>query len=391
MLSQIDTIVMLMLENRSLDNVLGWLYHEQLPQHVVPADSSPQFDGIPPNALNSYRTTAYSPARGTHAMAQPCRVPRWDPYEPFEHVQVQLFADAYGNMPANPWVTVPGMAGFVYDFNAFYTTDQEVMGAYGPDQLPVLYGLATNFAVSDRWFASVPTQTDANRAFSICGTSLGGVDNGTPATYDAPTLFNALAGQRSFGIYWQYHGLGSGDPWTGSCYTVDLFPRIQQAIHPERGVVQPYTAFLDALAAGEDIPQFCYIEPFWGVGKGYPTGHDFIGVQGNDYHPPTWIGPAEADLNTLYRALRSSKQWAHMLFIITFDEHGGTWDHVPPRPTVAPDDSASTFDFTTLGVRVPTILVSPYVAPGTVFVRQPAPPMISTTPRTLRPFLVGLA
>jgi phospholipase C len=59
-----------------------------------------------------------------------------------------------------------------------------------------------------------------------------------------------------------------------------------------------------------------------------------------------------------------------MLFIITFDEHGGTWDHVPPTRTVAPDDSFSPFEFRILGVRVPTILVSRFIAPGTIFVRQ---------------------
>jgi phospholipase C len=115
----------------------------------VPTGSSPGFDGIPPNQVNFYHTTAYSPAHATQAMAQPCRAPRGN-----------------DNMPANPWSTPAGLAGFVHDFHAFYTADQEVMGAYSADQLPVLYGLASNFAVSDRWFASVPTQTDANRAFS---------------------------------------------------------------------------------------------------------------------------------------------------------------------------------------------------------------------------------
>ena len=368
---QIDTIVMLMLENRSLDTVLGWLYHDQPPANVFPTGSSPAFDGIPAGASNSYKGTAYSPAAGTQAMPQPCRVPRWDPNEPFEHVRTQLFADGDGNMPANPWSTPAPMTGFAYDFHEFYISDTEVMGAYSVAELPVLYGLAQNFAVSDRWFASVPTQTNANRAFSICGTSLGGVDNGTPDTYDVPTVFNAIGSSKSWGVYWQYDGIGAGDPGDGPCYTADIFPQIGRAAAAGDGVVAPYATFLSALAAGEDVPSFCYLEPFWGGGKGYPTGNDFIGLQGNDYHPPAWIGPAENDLNVLYEALRASKQWDHMLFIITFDEHGGTWDHVSPSATVAPDGNVSTFDFKTLGVRVPTILVSPYVAPGTVF-RAPA-------------------
>lgn len=364
---QIETIVMLMLENRSLDTLLGWLYHDGQPQHVYPPDSDPRFDGIPPGAVNSYKTTPYSPADGTQGMKQPCRVPRWDPYEPFEHVRVQLFGDSYGRIPNDPWSKPAPMTGFVYDFDAWYVDNAEVMGAYSAQQLPVLYGLAESFAVSDRWFSSVPTQTNANRAFSICGTSLGGLDNGIPPTYDTPTVFNAISGSKSWGVYWQYDGIGAGDPGDGPCYTADIFPQIGRAAAAGSGVIGTYASFLAALAAGDDVASFCYLEPFWGGGQGYETGTDFAGLQGNDYHPPAWIGPAEYELNNLYNALRSSKQWPSMLFIITFDEHGGLWDHVPPTATKAPDDNTSLFDFQTLGVRVPTILVSPYVAPGTVF------------------------
>jgi phospholipase C len=372
---QIDTIVMLMLENRSLDTMLGWLYSGGKPNHVFPNTNDPRellFNGIPPGAVNYYKSTAYSPANGTQGMSQPCRVPRWDPNEPFESVEIQLFADGDGQMPNDPWLEQAPMTGFAYDFDAWWLTDAglaEVMGAYTAQQLPVLYGLAESFAVSDRWFSSIPTQTDANRAFSICGTSLGGLDNGTPDTYDAPTVFNAISGQKSWGVYWQYDGVGAGDPGEGPCYTVDIFPQIKQA---GSGVVDTYQNFLAKLAAGADLPSFCYLEPFWGGGKGELAGTDFVGLQGNDYHPPAWIGPAENDLNVLYDALRKSKQWPSMLLIITFDEHGGLWDHVSPTATVAPDDNTSQFDFKTLGVRVPTILVSPYVNPGTVF-RAPPP------------------
>jgi phospholipase C len=371
---QIETIVMLMLENRSLDTVLGWLYLGGAAQHAFPDTSSTLFDGIPAGASNAYKSTSYSPAQGTQAMHQPCRVPRWDPYEPFENVEVQLFADGYGNMPPDPWSQPAPMTGFAYDFHpwyAVYVSTGEVMGAYTKAQLPVLYGLAENFAVSDRWFASVPTQTNANRAFSICGTSLGGVDNGTPNTYDVPTVFNAITGSKSWGVYWQYDGYGAGDPGNGPCYTADIFPHVGAAAKAGLGTIDTYTNFLSALQAGDDIPNFCYLEPYWGGGKGDATGNDFVGLQGNDYHPPAWIGPAESGLNNLYDALRSSKQWDRMLFIITFDEHGGNWDHVSPTVTVAPDSNTSLFDFTTLGVRVPTILVSPYVDRGTVF-RAPA-------------------
>ena len=372
---QIKTIVHLMLENRSLDTMLGWLYADSKPAYVYPEGSAAKFDGIPAGASNSYKGTAYHPTRGTRDYEDPWRVTSFDPYEPYKHVKIQMYGDDHGRVPKNPWSESPPMTGFAYDYHGFSTrhSTQEVMGAYSPAELPVLYGLAENFAVSDRWFASIPTQTDANRAFSVCGTSLGGVNNGKPKRYDTKTLFNALSAENSWGIYWQSDGIAAGDPdrrGKRTCYTADIFPQVKDALGS--GEIKRYSDFLQTLENGGELPRFCYLEPCWGGGKGDLGSDSFTGIQGNDYHPPAWIGPAEADLNILYRALVNSKQWPNMLFIITFDEHGGTWDHVPPTTTVAPDHHTfEDFAFERLGVRVPTILVSPYVRPGTVF-RAPA-------------------
>jgi len=367
-----------MLENRSLDSVLGWLYENDLPARVVPEGSSPTFDGLRSALSNGSDDRTYVAQHGTHEMAEPMRAPRWDPNEGYQHVVHQLFGDEHTKIPVHPWSTEPMMTGFASDYDAIYDDPAEVMGAYDERQLPVLHGLARRFAVSDRWFSSVPTQTNANRAFSICGTSLGVVDNREIKTFETRTIFDALSGHKSWGMYWQWDGFQAGDPGpAGGCYTADLFPNIRAAIDRGEGSLAPYAKFLEDLKHRRDIPQLCYLEPHWGVGKGYPTGHDFAGVQGNDYHPPCFVGPAEHDLGVLYDALRTSKQWEHMLFIVTFDEHGGTYDHVRPPRTVAPDehltgpDVEPPFDFTRLGVRVPTILVTPYVTPGTVF-RAPA-------------------
>ncbi len=367
-----------MLENRSLDSVLGWLYENDRPAHVFPAGSSPDFDGLK-NAMSNFSgTREYVSAHGTQRMSEPLRVPRWDPNEEYEHIVRQLFEDGDGQLPEHPWSTEPAMTGFARDFDALYADPAEVMGAYDESQLPVLYGLARRFAVSDRWFSSVPTQTNVNRAFSLCGTSLGALNNSDLKTYQTKTLFDALTCHKSWGIYWQWDGFQTGDPGpAGGCYTADLFPNIRRRIDLGDGEMHKYDKFLKDLREGHDIPQFCYLEPHWGVGRGYVTGHDFIGVQGNDYHPPCFVGPAEYHLSELYDALRNSTQWPHMLFVLTFDEHGGTYDHCRPTGTVAPDEHRSfpdrepRFDFTQLGVRVPTILITPFVEPGTVF-RAPA-------------------
>ena len=370
-MDQIETVVFLMLENRSLDNVLGWLYKESMPAMVYPPGSSASFDGIPPDAENSYRDRSYSPANGTAGFHQPLRVPNFNPHEPLKHVKKQLYADAHGKMPAgNFWSSPPPMTGFAWDYHAFYESEPgQVMGAYNANQLPVLYGLAENFAVSDRWFCSVPTQTNSNRAFSVCGTSLGAESNvkiHKKTFANSNTIFNALGSNgKTWGMYWETRNpLRTMEYiWSWEPFTSHYFPQLQNA---QNGGVDTYQNFLTALAKGS-APNFCFLEPLWGGGKG---GIDFFtGLQGNDYHPPAWIGPAEDNLNKLYKALVSSPQWSKMLFILTFDEHGGTYDHVPPPVGLPPDNHVgeSGFAFDRLGVRVPMILVSPYITKGTVF------------------------
>ena len=379
-LSQIDTIVMLMLENRSLDTMLGWAHRDGLPINIWPPGSLPaRFDGIPSNALNDRDGWPYQPTPGfAHLHAQRWRAPRWDPYEGLRNVQIQMYADGDGVVSDPRWGAAK-MKGFAVDYPAGdLASFGDVMGAYTKEELPVLYGLAEHFAVSDRWFSPVPTETDPNRAFSLCGTSQGDEYDVPERIFSAPTIFNGLNPTsdgrnpgRDWAIYWQYNGRGAFDPPGNVCFTQGRFEQVIAALADprSRGQLLPYRSLLDALRNGRDIPSFCYVEPWWGWGVGMPDGTDFWGFQGNDYHPPAWIGPAEWDLNELYEALINSRQWGRMLFIVTFDEHGGTWDHVAPPRAANPDGMIGPdgFRFERMGPRVPTLLISPYVRPRTVF------------------------
>ena len=376
-MQQIKTVVYLMLENRSLDHVLGWLYDGDVPSHFYPGGFS-SFDGASTSNSNTVDRTAYSQTRGIVGAKHPLRVTGFDPYEPMPHVKTQLYGS--GN---HSWDDEPSMSGFASDYASapeLTSHPGQVMGCFTADQLPILNGLAKHFAVSDRWFCSMPTQTDPNRAFSVCGTSLGAEVNDDihQRTFiDATTIFNALGNVgRSWGLYWQMdnpkvagtHASLLG-PWTP--FTSYYFSQLTGA---PNGKVEKYDEFLEDLANG-NAPDFCYLEPFWGGGKGTDDddSKNFFGMQGNDYHPPAWLGPGEASLNALYERLIHSPQWKDMLFIITFDEHGGTYDHVPPPKTVPPDKhrGKSGFAFERLGVRVPTILISPYIQPKTVFRAPP--------------------
>jgi phospholipase C len=387
-MTNIEHVVVLMLENRSLDNVLGWLYGVgEKPARVVPDGSSASFNGVAgKNLFNEYQLNTFTklytlPVRnGVDSL----RAPVFDPYEEYVHVNVQLFADRSGNMP-DPISsgTKANMKGFAYDFDATYETTaqlNEVMGAYTPQQLPVLNGLARSYGVSDRWFSSVPTQTDPNRAFSLCGTSLGRTENEDSGTahlehFNIKTIWNALPLGVSWGIYyckpWQFPLINN----PGKCWTELTFPQIDVAktaannYRANSAVISPIASFLAHARAGT-LPDFSYLEPAWGFGKGSSF------TQGNDYHPPTWVGPGEDFVNRVYEALiANSNAWSKTLLIITFDEHGGTYDHVDPGwGAVRPDTLTGgdpVFQFNRYGVRVPTILVSPWIPAGTVF-RAPA-------------------
>ena len=389
MLNNIDHVVYLMLENRSFDSIVGWLYKDDQPSKFVGADTTPTYQGLQTGSYsNKYDGRVIQVTFGTKGetgnpgiSAQPLRVTGFDPNEEYEHVNQQLFGSPDNPTEANPRYGTPAaMEGFAYDYDAWSESwDQldQIMEAYTPAQLPILNGLARAYGVSDAWFSSVPTQTNPNRAFSLCGTSLGRVNNTWNAVeqFQTPTVWNALPTDTSWGIY--YH-----DIWySGQCYTQYTFPECTKALR--NGEIEPIATFYSKAETGT-LPRFSYLEPKWGYGKGKPDGSGFYcgsiggtkyGVQGNDYHPPTWMGPGEAFVNEVYSALvANAAAWQRTLLIITFDEHGGTYDHVDPGwGAVQPDKYTGPdgFAFNRYGVRVPTLLISPWVSPATVF-RSPS-------------------
>ncbi len=378
-MSQVKSIVFLMLENRSLDNVLGWAYQHDAPQHVFPEGSAPAFDGL---QAGSYQNPSYvwtGEVRNYPVVPVPAnlgddqdRVPAYDPYEElkaegsWKGVMNQLFGsqDEISELPS-AGAPPPPMRGFLQDYYASYMLSWQGLDSlwtYTPAQLPAINTLARGYAVSDRWFCSVPSQTNPNRAYSICGTSVGRESNlnlTAVEQFDVPTVFNALAqAGKSWGLYYT-------DIWKANrSYTEYTFPRISQVV--SNVDIAPLSTFFERASLGT-LPDFTYLEPTWGYGKG-----GFY-RQGTDYHPPTHVLPGDTFLQSVYAAVRSSPQWDETLLIVTFDEHGGTFDHRgPPGSAINPDGlrGPSGFDFDRFGVRVPTLLISPFVRASTVF-REP--------------------
>jgi phospholipase C len=211
--------------------------------------------------------------------------------------------------------------------------------------LPVLHTLAKQFLVCDHWFSSVPGPTWPNRFFVHSGTSLGHVDMPEgilhPALhcYDQPTVYQRLESAKvSWRIYY-------GDVPQSLVMT--------QQLELSNGYRQLTRFAADTQGRASDFPQYVFIEP------------SYFGAGQNDQHPPTDVMHGEALLANVYNALRANEElWASTLFVLPYDEHGGFFDHVPPPATVAPDGNTKQFAFDQLGIRVPALLISPWVDPG---------------------------
>ena len=326
-LGAIEHIVVLMLENRSFDCLLGTLY-----------PPSNRFKGLPAGAFNTdllgNRIAAWShPGLSDAEMT----IPTPDPGELFEDVTMQIF----NGRPTE------SMSGFAQNYQvqceqALYDP-KNVMHHYQDHQVPVIRSLARHFAVCDRWHASAPCQTWPNRFFAHTGTAGGYVNNmPTHFPYRMPTVFGRLrdAGKSSR-IY--FHD----------------FP---QALTLEELWWRPFhfRHFNDFRkhARKGTLPAYSFIEPrYFTLFSRLP----------NDQHPPHNVTLGEQLIAEVYNAVRHGKHWDKTLLIITYDEHGGLYDHEPPPPATPPSKApAGQFAFDRYGVRVPAVLVSPYIEPGTI-------------------------
>jgi phospholipase C len=354
LLSEVQHIVVLMLEQRSFDHMLGFLYASQ--GNVSP--SGQPYDGLTGSESNpgpsGEPVTVFeiSPSQ-PDAYFMPGAAPDMS----YQATNLQLYGSSAG--PANRG-EIPSNQGFVRSFavalespareaaNRPGAVAGNIMGCFSPYALPVLSGLARGYAVCDQWFASVPTGTMPNRAFACTATSQGRMDN-QDNTYTSPSIFGLLS----------EHGLSSGlygysaQPGTTRTLTDLILGRTGTGT----GLFRDFQA---AAAAGV-LPAFTFLEPTFNA-------------RGNSQTPPYNVALGEQLIFDVYHALRYGPGWNQTLFVITYSSHGGCYDHVPPpRAAVPPDNSVGEFgfDFTRFGVRVPAVLVSPLIAPGTVL-RAPA-------------------
>ncbi len=349
-LGQIQHIVQLMLENRSLDHMLGFLYADS-------GNVSPQgapFDGLTGKETNpddTGRPVAVFRIQSTDP--HPYEMPGADPAEGFQNMNLQLFSTANPTSGATPT-----NQGFVVSFKGAIASDRSkgyqdtspdavpagVMGAYTPQLLPILSGLAKGFAVCDTWWSSVPTETIPNRAFANAGTSQGHLSDNVK-TFTCPSIFGRLSDK---GLDWTIYG------YTTAPLTRSDFPDTLNADASHFGL---FADFQRRAAAGT-LPPYTFLEPSWSAA-------------GNSQHPNYNVAAGEALIHDVYTALRNGPGWASTLLIITYDEAGGAYDHVPPPSNATPPGDGTVgelgFDFARFGVRIPAVLASPLIAAGTVY------------------------
>ncbi|MCX6924190.1 MAG: hypothetical protein NT154_13410, partial [Verrucomicrobia bacterium] len=297
----------------------------------------------------------------------------FDPGHEFYDVKIQLYGPLKDTDPSLPPLANPArdpapMTGFLSSATQAvdYSGDEKlVMECFQPDQLPVLTTLAAEFALFNFWYSSLPGPTWPNRFFIHAATS-GGLT-------DSPSTSQIVAGF-SFQNDTIYERLkDAGKDWCvyhdGLPQTAGISSLRDEYISPFTEKFQDMDDFFDDVSKG-NLVDYNFIEPR------YDTGNNYL--DGNSMHPLNDIRKGEQLVKRVYEALRNSRYWSDTMLIITFDEHGGFYDHQPPPATVPTGDDSKyanpnySFGFDRLGVRVPAMVVSAYTAKGTIIGDDPS-------------------
>ncbi len=323
-LRKINHVVVLMLENRSFDHMLGYLTLEA---------GRPDVDGLKASMANMHRGKRYK----------------------VRHLQRTALTrdEDPGHSGASTAEQVSGdMGGFVSNFAREKTRAKLVdipMGYYNGSDLPVYDHLTREFCACDRWFCSVPGATWPNRLYAACGQAAGSKDARRVPIYDIPSFVRHLETNK---VRWRWYSHDVGTlRFTDARFRLGYMDKF--AYFDRRSLLAPRN-FLDDARDGR-LPAVSWIDPNF-------VDVSFIGPSGsNDDHPPSDIKAGQELVLKTYTALVNSPQWKKTMLIVTYDEHGGFFDHV--LPPAAHDDRPA---FRTYGVRVPALVVSPFTERASV-------------------------
>jgi phospholipase C len=340
----IKHLFVLMLENRSFDHMLG---HSGISGTDAQTGAPSAIDGLTGTESNSYNGIAYTVSRSAPDRAL------HDPGHGFTSVLIQLCGEGARYESGKPYPAINN-SGFAFDYARKQPDNPDgAMKCFTPEQVPVITALAREFVVCDRWFCSMPGPTEPNRWFVHAGT----------------------AGDRDANLGGLEYVEGMGLPWGGiefkngsifsllkkagvkyRIYACDEFPNVALLDGVSRTFdVDDFDDFEEDVASESYDAAYTFIEPSYDVFREYKGG--------NSQHPLGSAKAGELLIKRTYEALRKSPIWASSMFVVTYDEHGGFYDHVAPPPArpTGSKGRATGFMFDQLGPRVPAVIVSPLI------------------------------
>lgn len=339
-------IIFMLQENRSFDNYFGKLgaYRASRITGAKATDVDDLDSAKAQYALKNPQGQSFKPFHQRTECIENLS-PSWDE----SHTDMHLVGGNYMNVSASSKykmdgflkTTKSGGTGDVHD-----ATHTRPIGYYNETDLPFYYELATQFATSDRWYSPIPANTIPNRMYLFAGTSYGNAYPPTDnMTYQRPTFFRALT---NAGVSWRYYYLDNSvflANWTD-------WTALKGHVYP----IQDWFNVLGSPNADQQLPQVIFIE------RASSTGLD--------EHPSNNVQKGASAVEQLLRALFTSAVWPSSAFILSYDEGGGTLDHVKPILVTPPDNIAprditghvqGLFNLT--GFRVPMVVISPWVKP----------------------------
>jgi phospholipase C len=343
-LDKLKHIVVLMMENRSFDHMLGSLKAVNAKIDGI-TDQDPY--GNPDTKGNVVKPL---PKAEFQAQLQP------DPDHHFPAVDLQIFG---GDTSPNRVANMQGFVKSYFNQQRDVNHSQKIMYYFAQKDLPVLTTLALEFAVFNRWFASIPGPTICNRAFAHYGTSFGRVDmNLLYINEPFKSIYNRM--------------INANPKHTSKLYYYDTASstmEITNLLQSQPELFGTYQQFLKDCDKGT-LPDYSFVEPNY-------NDHDTDSGEeaANDQHPDHHVQAGEIYIASVYNAIKQNPElWESTALLIVYDEHGGIYDHVVPpacTPDLTPASASDTgtgmpFKFDRLGVRVPAILVSPWIKKGTV-------------------------
>lgn len=379
---EIEHVVVAMLENRAFDHMLGWMTRGG-------EFGDTRVDGLKGGECNPIDVT--KPDGDKFCVNdEALDVAPYDPCHGFMDTTERIFGcktDLSPGTPCNDMKMTNGtatMSGFVAGGIKRGHDGHNELTMWPPEKVPIITTLAKEYALFDRFFCSHPGSTYPNRQFVLSGTAHGMTDTGDavpPGGFPQKTLLRSF---EEAGLDWRLY---YAESLAWAIFMGDV----------QRESAKPNIKEMDSFYADAKkgtLPAFSFIEPR--IAANHERAHYPDYGLPNSQHPVASVREGERWMKNIYEAVRNGPGWNKTLLVFTYDEHGGYYDHVPPPQTDVPSpDGICTkegFDYTRLGIRVPTIAISPWISKGTLVhgptdEQKPSPTSeyeLSSIPATMR-------